>query len=211
MVACVDLKSLVADVKTADEISDQVGSALLYQYMFERKTAPCERASWDEEELKDFEVDEDDIDRLYSLDCHEDENYSEGDYHLAARVRRGDMHVFVELIASCDSSGFECQGGGELFITANANIFYNVVACQLDNQEAILASLLEDGYDIVSQVGGRLCPVTSWHNPSRLMFLCHEAIRDNKQRLPHYRDVLPKSLADSVLEFIQVREAMEDV
>lgn len=210
MVALDGLKSLLPDVTTTDEISDQVGAALCYQYMFVRKTSPWEMASWDQKELMNFSVDADDIDRLYSLDCNEEGDYSEGNYYLVARVRHGDRHIFVELIASCDSTGFECQGGGELYITANPNIFYNVVAQRLSNHEAVLASLVEDGYSIVPQTNAASCPVTSWHNPPRLMLLCHEAVRDNKQRLAHYSDVLPKSLTDSIHEFIQVWEAMED-
>nr|BDT63178.1 MAG: hypothetical protein [Hemigrapsus takanoi nimavirus] len=107
MMALVGLRSLVLDVKSEDVIIDQVGAALSYQYMFERKTSPGEMACWDQEELMNFCVKSENIDRLYSLDCHEDGDYSEGDYYLVARVRHGDRHVFVELIASCDSTGFE--------------------------------------------------------------------------------------------------------
>lgn len=210
MVASDDFKSLVPGVTSTDDIGSEVGPALIYQYMFERKTSPWEAASWDEEDLHKFSVDEWDIDRLYSLKCYEEGEYSEGDYYFVARVKHGEKHVFVELSASCDSSGFECHGGGEIYVTADVNVFYNVIACGLSNQEAVHASLLEDGYDVVPQYQVTPCPVTSWHNPSKLMFLCHEAIRDNSHLLGHFPAVLPPSLSKSIREFISVHEAVED-
>ena len=182
----------------------------MYQYMFERKTSPWEMASWDEGDLQNFEIESELINRLYSIKRIEYDDYSAGSYYLLARMKYKEKNVFVELNASCDSSGFDCQGGGELYVTADATTFYNAMASPLNERESILASLYEDDYDIAIQPEAAVSRVSSWHNPSPLLFLCHVAVRDNKHRLAHYPEVLPKCITESLSEFIRVKEAMDD-
>ena len=200
-------KSLVPEVETADEIDDYVGYPLLYQFMFERKTSPWEMSSWDEEELQNFQIDVDQIDRLYSVTYNREDDDMSGDdgFYLLARMKYMDKDMFVELIASCGSSGFARQGGGVIYITSNPNIFYNTTAIGRE-KDKILSSLLEDGYDITVQPEA----VSSWHNPPKLLFLCHKAVRDNQDCLAHYPEVLPQSLTNSLNDFIRVKEAMDD-
>ena len=203
--AAAGFKSLVPEVKTADEIDDYVGYPLLYQYMFERKTSPWEMSSWNKEDLQNFQIDVDQIDRLYSV-TREDDDMSGGRFYLLARMKYTDKDMFVELIASCDSSGFDCQGGGEIYITSNPNIFYNTTAIGRE-KDKILTSLLEDGYEITIQP--EVNSVSSWHNPPNLLSLCHKAVRDNQHCLAHYPDVLPKLLTNSLNDYIRVKEAMD--
>ena len=202
------LKSFVPHVKTVDDIEELIGYALLYQYMFDRRTSPWE--IWEKDELDKFEIDLYKIDRLYSVIHNSYDEYRDGSFFLVARMIYKNMNVFVDFSASCDSSGFDCCGGGEIYVTTDVNLFYNAIAYKLnDNQEGnILTSLLEDGYEITIQpeVTNR---ISSWHNPSKLVYLCHVFIRNNEERLAHYSNVLPPSLVNSVKDFIKVKKAMD--
>lgn len=202
-----DFKSLMPNVKSAEDVDDELYYGLSYQWMFERKTSPFEKF-WDEEDPR-FDIEANDIDRLYYMRAIRTGEYNESDYCLVGRMKYKGGHVFVEMYAGCDSSGFDCQGQGYIYVTADPNIFYNVVAVQLDNSDDILQSLLDDGYKItcVEAVTDR---VTAWNNPCRLLFLCHEAVKDNIDRLAHYSDVLPPPLAKTMDEFLKYREASDD-
>ena len=207
MATAAGFKSLVPEVKTADEIAKCVGYPLLYEYMFEHKTSPWEMSSWNEEDLQNFQIDVDQIDRLYSVTNTQEHDMLGGDFYLLARMKHMNKDMFVELKAFCDSSGFDCHGDGSIYITSNPNIFYNTMVIGSE-RENILSSLLEDGYKITIQP--EVNSVSSWHNPPNLLFLCHKAVRDNQHCLAHYPDVLPKPLTNSLNDFIRVKEAMDD-
>nr|WOZ57630.1 hypothetical protein MmNV_37 [Menippe mercenaria nudivirus] len=203
-------KSLNSEVKTNEDLDEILGHALIYQYMFDNKTSPWERSSWGEDELENFKIDVDCIDRLYFVSCIRYGDYSEAEYAMLARMEYNGKKVFIDFSASCDSTGFDCQGGGETYVTFDVNIFYNVIVSVRNDSGCILESLQEDGYDITILPGIATVPsVSSWHNPMTLRFLCHVTIKDNLPSLQHYTQVLPKCLVDSVTEYIKIKEASE--
>ncbi|XP_045586244.2 uncharacterized protein [Procambarus clarkii] len=202
------LKSLIPGVATVDTMDAIVGHALSYQKMFERKTSPWEMELWREGELENFIVDLKKVDRLYHIyNCDDDVTGSE--YELLVRMEHNDQHVFVELIAGCDFTGFDCDGGGEIYVSFNANLFFKTVGTRYD-EDLIYQSLIEDEYRVEGRTPYDRCSVASWHNAPTLKFLCHLTVSDNKHQLRHYPDVLPKVLTDSLNEFIGIKDAIED-
>ena len=190
-----DFRSFVPDVTTVDDISDYVGHPLAFQYMFKRKIFKQER-----DDFHNFEIDIDQIDRLYAIDRITNGDEFEGSYYLLCRMKYKDKNVFVELFAySIEPGGFENQGIGEIFVTANANIFYNNISVK--NKESILTWLHEDNYDII------IYPEKQVDSPHKLMYMCHKVIMDNHHRLAHYPEVLPESLTKSLNEFITINDA----
>ena len=142
-------KSYVPGVTNADEISDRIGYALHYQYMFERKTSPWEMSQWDPSELRHFEIDLDRVDRLYHINSENEEK--DGQYFMLARMEYQDArHVFVELDARCDSSGFDCQGDGSIYLTMNPNLFSRLMNWAYHKMERLYQCLAEDGYSLKS-------------------------------------------------------------
>lgn len=203
-----DFQTLVTDVDTIEAMEDCLCPSLEYQYMFERKTSPWERSEWLDEDLHDFELELEEVDRLYYI-CKN--NYDENDqfFHILARVCHGGSHLFVELSASCDYTGFECQGFGDIFVTKSANIFFQVILREDYDRDAIRASLLSDGYELDDLIMPSR-PSLLMQSAPMLKFLCHVAINDHKDLLtPGYKEVLPPILRDSVDEFINVREAID--
>lgn len=203
--------SLVQHVKNTDDIEEDLAYPLMHQSIFDRRTSPWEMSSWDQDELQSFLIDHSCIDRVYVLRSRTDPLSAEGDYSLIARMKYKDKHIFVSLEANCDSSGFDCQGYGEIYVSFDASIFYNTILCEESNNELMFNLLRQDNYDVTVLPESGQSRVTTWHNPSSLLFLCHEAFRHNKHRLAHYADVLPKRVADSLDEFIKVKEAVEEL
>lgn len=204
-----NFKSSVAGVCSAADMLELVGEALYHQDKFERKTTPWEMSSWDQQELHDFHIDLEMIDRLYYIN-HTNDGVSGSTFHMLARMEYRDAPVFVELSAGCDYTGFDCQGGGDIFVTRHADLFCKVVTRPDtgDGLQPLYLSLVEDGYEVEEQTEHDRLPVTCWHNPPALRFLCHLAVYHNLHRLHFYPRVLPKPLIDSVQEFVKVREAI---
>lgn len=203
-----DFKSLVEGVCSADLMLDYVGEALYHQDKFERKTSPWEIASWDQTQLHDFEIDLEKVDRLYHIN-HTNDGVSGSTFHLLVRMVYGESHVFVELSAGCDYTGFDCQGGGDIFITKHPSLFCKVVSRPDSGLDGLYLSLSQDGYQVEEQTEYDRTPVSCWHNPPALKFLCHLSVYYNLPRLQHYHQVLPKLLIDSVQEFVRIRQAIE--
>lgn len=203
-----DFNTLVPGVDTIDAMEDHLCPSLEYQYMFVRKTSPWERSEWRDEDLDGFNLNLEEVDRLYYIF---QDNYDVNDqfFNILARVCHGGSHLFVELSASCDYTGFDCQGCGDIFVTRSANIFFQVLMRHNYDRDAIRASLLSDGYALDDLImPPRPSPFVQ--SAPMLKFLCHVAINDHKDLLaPGYKEVLPPILKESITEFINVREAMD--
>lgn len=199
------LKSYIASVQSHDDLSECMEPAFSYQFMFERKTSPWEMSSWNQDELQNFKVETEKIDRVYYVKCSDDDFGS--DFYLLCRMKHGDKHVFVEFAAGCDYTGFDCQGGGDIYVTSNPNTFYNEAIQNVDDKEnhtVILKALLEDGYQVEPHQESRMARIEAWNNPITLQLRCLETIRDNQDARSCYSDQLPKPLTNSIDQFIGV-------
>lgn len=198
-------KSAIATVSKVDDIEEMVGYALIYQYMFVKRTSPWEMQTWDYHELEIFKVDLNKIDRLYYID-HFDDSVNSKTYEILIRMNYNNEKIFVRLSAGCDFTGFDCQGGGEIYITRNPNIFLKSIVDQYHNPLLIYKHLLEDGYSVEEPSEFDLTPRHQWNSVPMLKFLTHQTVYDNRSNLGHYPQVLPSMLSNSVTEFIQVQE-----
>lgn len=181
-----NFKSLQAEVKNVNDIEKLVGHAFCYQYMFERRAPPWESRLWDWEELQQIKVETDKINRLYSIAYYND-GVSGSNFYLLVRMEyehTEGRHVFMELTASCDYTGFDCQGGGEIYTTVNPNLFCKVITGPpIQEMEDIRRSLTEDGYHLMAWHVHR--PISAWYNnnPPMLKHLWHLAIKNNIEKL----------------------------
>ncbi|CAL4088240.1 unnamed protein product [Meganyctiphanes norvegica] len=198
-------KSLVPTINNIDNIEELVGYALIYQYMFVKRTSPWEMQSWDYNELENFKVDLNKVDRLYYIE-HFDDSVNSRTYEILVRMDYRGEHIFVRLSAGCDFTGFDCQGDGEIYITRNPNIFLKSIVDRHHNPSLIYQNLLEDGYRVEEPSEFDLTPRHLWNSVPMLKFLTHQAIHEHRDHLRHYPQVLPTVLTDSVTEFIQVQE-----
>jgi len=192
-------RSLDSTVYNADDIEELIGEALLYQHMFEKRTSPWEMQNWDYEELQEFTLKLKRVDRLYYIH-HFDDQVSSRTFEMLVRMKYKKEKYFVHLSAGCDFTGFDCQGGGEIYITKSANIFLKSIVAETHNPSVIYRSLIEDGYKVEDPSN-----FDSSHTPM-LKFLTHQAVYDNQDHLSHYPEVLPSLLTESVTDFIQVQE-----
>ncbi|CAL4144584.1 unnamed protein product, partial [Meganyctiphanes norvegica] len=183
-------RSAVSTINNTEDIDDLVGSALVYQHMFDRRTSPWEMQNWDYDELQKFKVKLNRVDRLYYI-YHYDDEISSRSYEILVRMDYKEEKLFVHLAAGCDFTGFDCQGGGEIYITRNPNIFLKSVVGQNHNPSLIYNCLLEDGYRVEEPTQFDLSPRKMWNSVPALRFLTHQAIHKHQEHLNHYPEVLP--------------------
>ena len=202
-------KSIVPNINTQEDINDALCLPLSYQYMFEKRTSPWEMKDWDHENLNNFTIEPEKIDRLYHM-VAADEDQDFRSWEIACRVDyMGEKH-FVEMYANCDYTGFDCQGGGHIVITKLADFFLeNMVTIDQDSNQIYKFSK-EDGYnvqepDILHKVHPKF-----WNNVPMLKYLCHIAIYNHRDELSHFKNELPKSLVKSVDDFIIIRDWMNE-
>ena len=206
-------KSFNPNVKNAEEIDDYLHEALHYQHTFEKRTTPWEAQQWDYEELQRFNIDLEKIDRLYYI--FYDSGVGGRNFQMIARMEKDEEQpIYVEMVASCDYTGFDCQGSGYIFISKNANLFMKLVLAEAEkdvDKSLIYDSLREDSiyveemdnyyyYDKFSNLLLKKVPM--------LKYICHEAIYQNRDVLYEYKILLPKILRESVLEFINTKDAI---
>jgi len=115
-------RSVISTIRNADDIEEAIGEALLYQHMFEKRTSPWEMQTWDYEDLQNFTIKLKRIDRLYYI-YNFDDDVSSRSYEIIVRMSYKKEKVFVHMTAGCDFTGFDCQGGGEIYITKSAYPF----------------------------------------------------------------------------------------
>ncbi|XP_050719476.1 uncharacterized protein LOC127000095 [Eriocheir sinensis] len=200
-----DFHTLVPEVADAEAMNTTVGRAICHQYLFDRRTSPREVSLWAPGELQEFNISLQCVDRLYHIYKSEDHIFE-----LVTRVEYKDRYLFVELSCSCYFEGFECQGGGQIYVSYSASLFTKVITTKLWNEELFYQSLAQDGYLVEGRSVFERCPPARWHTPPSLMALSHLTVSNNKDNLGHYRELLPTAVAQSVDEFVQVQEAVKD-
>lgn len=200
-----DFQTLVPGVHDADAMNILVGRAICHQYLFDRRTSPREVSLWEPGELQAFNIDLEKIDRLYHI-----QNCDDDIFELVARVEYKDRYLFLELSGNCYFTGFECRGGGQIYVSYSGNLFTRIITAKVQREELFYQSLTQDGYQVEGRSQYDRCPASRWHTPPSLTVLGHLAITSNKDLLSHYAKVLPTVLTQSVNEFLIIQEAVKD-
>ncbi|CAL4240445.1 unnamed protein product [Meganyctiphanes norvegica] len=138
--------SIVEGVDNVNDVNELIGEAIQYQYMFETRRLPSESLDVCQDDLHNFNIDINKINRLYYI--HHSDNTSHRKYQLLARMDYNYEHVFVKLSAGYEFTRFGCLGGGAIYVTKNANTFFNLMVEERYNKMKICQSLQEDGYSV---------------------------------------------------------------
>nr|BDT62463.1 MAG: hypothetical protein [Melicertus latisulcatus pemonivirus] len=102
-------------------MKDLAGEALTYQHEFEKRTSPWELASWDyDDKLHEFKFDSDKVDRIYHIYNIDDREYKEIDL-MVRMVHKNSKFLYARFRASCDSTGFDCNGGRDIYISPSTH------------------------------------------------------------------------------------------
>lgn len=204
-----DFISLDASVADQSDIVKLVGEALQAQSLFEKRTSPWERASWDDQDLENFKIQADMIQRLYYID-HYDDGISVREFELAVKTVHKGKVVYASMTAGCDCTGFYCQGDGEIYVTRDAQIFLKSILRTDIDLHNIWKSMVADGLNVEEPSSFDLLPMRQWNNVPMLKFLCHMKVYDERDKLRELASlVLPKILAQSVEEFLKTRETKD--
>lgn len=124
--------------------------ALNHQRMFRRSTTPMEMKDWDYKKLQNFKIDTKNIDRCYYVEKCEDAGGREFTFLGRLKYKEEKYPLFIELRASCDYTGFDCQGGGKIYLTRYAQLYYDVVSRNTNAKvkNALQLALKKDNYNI---------------------------------------------------------------
>ena len=198
-------KSYLPGVTTQADIEDELCLPLSYQFMFDKRTSPYELKLWVQEELNNFKIQPEMIDRLYHMIANEEDDDLRS-WEICCRLDYKGEKYFVVMCAHCDYTGFDCQGGGYICITKIAEFFLESMVAQDQNPSLIYKALLDDGYSVQEPDPLHKIPLRLLNNVPMLKYLCHLAIYNNKNKLSHYEQQLPNYLALSVREFIILQE-----
>ena len=200
-----NFKSCNPNIKSWEDISDKLGYPFNYQYMFDKRTSPWEMENWDQDELNAFVIEAEKIDRLYYLaDNDEDQNCRS--WEICCRLEYKGEKYFVDMVSNCDYTGFDCQGGGTIYITKLPDFFLENIVTLDQNPMQIYEALLEDNYNIQQpNMLHKMNPIF-WNNTPMLKYLCHITVYKNRDKLSHFKEVLPKILANSIDDFIIVQD-----
>ena len=133
-------RSIDPKVQDAETIESHVGEALTHQIMFDKRAPPWELSQWADGELDRFQIKLSQVDGLYYIDHIDDETGQA--FVMVARMNYNGRHVFVELRASCDFSGFDCQGGGYIFVCNDADSFMSTVITSEYQRYHVIMSML---------------------------------------------------------------------
>ena len=201
-----NFKSVDPNVYDAESMNYYVYEALIYQFMFERRTTPWEKDLWNYDELQAFTIKLEEVDRLYYIYYRSDVDGKE--FKMVARVDHKGQSLYIEMNASCDFTGFDCEGQGCIFISSEANLFMKLIMTSDLEVERISQSLEEDGikmetldqFDRYSHLGRR--------HVSMLMYLCHQTIYDHRDTLEKHIVSLPKYFQNNVREFNRTQDAI---
>ena len=201
-----DFKSLDPRLEVPEDIWDVVGEALPWQKLFIRKTSPWEMVEWEPGELESYTVEDDRVDRVYYIYGFDGFGVDGRDYTLLGRMRYGSRMSYFALEAGCDFTGFDCQGGGYIYVTFDPQIFLKSVVTSCQNPHKIWRFMVEDGLKVDEPTPFDLVPVRLWKSVPMLKCLCHQTVYNHQETLAHEAARnLPKTLADSIEEFIKTR------
>ena len=145
-----DFKSIIPSVQNAEKMNHHLGEVLYYQYTFERGTTPWEMYQWDYKDLLAFEIDLERVDRLYHIEVfkYEDPDRIKYLYEMIGRMQYKGEPLYIELNASCNSTCFEYDGEGNIFISRDANLFMKHVLKSNNKKDLIYKSLADDGIEV---------------------------------------------------------------
>lgn len=208
-----DFKSVDPLVANAEDMCNQLFDALSYQFLFHRRTTPRERDQWGDGDLRTFEIDLELVDRLYDIDSVFKNRGSREWVEMIGRMQYKGDRLYVKLTASYDYTGFRGQVGGVIFVSRDACLFMRLVLVPGIRKDRIYKSLVKDGIEVgeLSEFdSGYAIREMFWNNVPRLKYICYEAIYQKQQQLQSYLLLLPKILANSIDEFIRLKEAQED-
>ena len=136
-------KSVVSNILNTKQIYAYMGYTLYYQNKFKRRTTPREYSYFNYEEFNKFKINYGDIDRLYHISHFE--SVCGEDFEMIARMEYKGEKLYIELLAGCKFTSFNCYVYGTIFVSKYANLFMKII--NKGNMSLIHKSLTEDGIE----------------------------------------------------------------
>ena len=197
-----DFKSMEPNIQDAETMKFHLGDALAYEQKFVRWVPPWELSQWGDGELERFQVQLDQVNRLYDM-LPNGENDCEREFRMLARMNYEGRHVFINFQGSfCGYFGSSCQDYGIIFISNDGETFMR--SFRSENEDLVLKSLAEDGIFITPPTDyDHVFNKKYWKSVPNLEYLCHQNIYENQTKLKNYAKMMPKMIKESIDAFIK--------
>ena len=127
-----DFKSIEPKVQDAETMDFLLGHAMIFEKEFDRKVPPWELSQWGDGELETFQIEFEQVDRLYYIKPNSGDAFFEEEYYMVARMNYKGRHVFIDFQANCfndfgygsrDYGVITISNDGDSFMRANINEF----------------------------------------------------------------------------------------
>ena len=139
-----DFQSAVSEITDANSVYEYLQEALDNQHLFDKSFInPIERYDFN---IKDFTIQPEKIDRLYYLSTSTDDIGR--DFELIARI---ESIFYVYLCASCDNTGFNCQGMGKILLGFDPIFFMKSTLVNTAIDRVAIYKLLEKDSIFIEQ------------------------------------------------------------
>ena len=145
-------KSLVESVDSTDDIYELTVATFECQHLFDKSVSPLEQHEWDDDQLADFHIDHEQIDRLY----YYKQSWADTTvttYKLLVRMEySADMYKRAYISVSCNMDAsindVEPSIRGDIYVTFDPQIFLHSAVLSDQGPHEIWKFMREDGLDV---------------------------------------------------------------
>uniref|UniRef100_A0AAU8GF44 Uncharacterized protein n=1 Tax=Faxonius propinquus nudivirus TaxID=3139431 RepID=A0AAU8GF44_9VIRU len=218
----INFKSCYTNTEYLDTIVDYyipIFKKCLLQAKLIKFVPLSEKQLWGKDEIKNFEINFEDLDFLYHMKYFK--NKKKGLlYEMVAKMKYNNKFLFIELEINTEECHFDCCGVyGTIYMSYNANLFYNVINAKLNYIEydiELMKNALEQDDNILDDL--------NIYNTNNLRFWCNDPIMYKRHfsYLPIkdtdiddiFHDLYKKcknnkkSIVENIREFIVINQAL---
>ena len=122
------LNSEISDIKTLKEYIGEILKYQKYQTMFKKKILSMERNKWNYNELENFKINLENIDRLYYISHYNEDGITELEVVCRMQYNNNDnnLPIYFILIFDYDTSEF-LSGKGYIYMTKSPKLFMTII------------------------------------------------------------------------------------
>ena len=198
-----NFKSTNPNFTNCEDIYECVGESLRNQRDLCLRITPWEQNLWEDDELENFEVDVELVDRLYYIDHFSMLNPLCPKFcNLGCRMVYNGKHIYIKMRANCSYDSWR----GDIFVSKDVNLFLKQAKLTTYEWDGTLDSLAGDSIVVEEQTMYDVYSREAWISPPTLRYLCNRSIYDNDIRREQYSSVLPQLLTSDVDHFIKMKE-----
>ena len=204
-----NFKSLVPNITDVGLIKYYLLERVLcYQNNFKKITTPWELQEWNYNELQDFVINLEEVDRLYYI-YRNDYTFNGIYYEMIVRMHYNNNIIYVHLMAFCFHFMYY---RGHLYISQDPYIIKSILQNKKNQNSLkfyIYKPFKDNIYDIGKEIKKKYIPLLKKKNIPLLKILCLNTIYRYKYLLEYkYKYLLPICIVKDIDKYIDIKDAI---